>query len=110
MGEALRLKWVGHLWQSELLFLVFRGVATISSHRMTTGFGPFKLLTCGLLQKGWDHTPPKFFFREEPSFLVGTAIAMGIYSAMNIQINTQIGGGVNGVVIILTMGMGEWLT
>ena len=31
-----------------------------------------------------------------PSFLVGKAIAMGIHSAMNIQITKQIGGGVNG--------------
>ena len=28
--------------------------------------------------------------------MVGTAIAMGIYSAINIQITEQIGGGVNG--------------
>ena len=33
---------------------------------------------------------------KEPSFLVGTAIARGIHSAMNIQIAKQIGGGVNG--------------
>ena len=32
---------------------------------------------------------------QEPSFLVGTAIGMGINSAMNIQITKQIGGGVN---------------
>ena len=67
-----------------------------SSTCMTTGFGPFELLTGGLLQKGWDHSPAKFCFCEEPSFLVGTAIAMGIYSAINIQITKQIGGGVNG--------------
>ena len=32
----------------------------------------------------------------EPSFLVGTAIAMGIHSGMNIVITKHIGGGVSG--------------
>ena len=36
--------------------------STLSVHRMTTGFGPFELLTCGLLQRGWDHSPPKACF------------------------------------------------
>ena len=49
----------------------------------------------GLLQKGWEHSPPKFCF-EEPSFLVGTAIAMGIHSAVNIRATKQIWGWVNG--------------
>ena len=40
--------------------------------------------------------------------MVGKAIAMGINSAINIQITKQIGGGVNGW--ILTRGMSEWLT
>ena len=39
--------------------------------------------------------------------MVGTAIAMGIHSGMNIRITKQIGGG---VIIILTRGMGEQLT
>ena len=34
-------------------------VCTLSDDRMTTGFGPFELLTCGLLQRGRDHSPPK---------------------------------------------------
>ena len=43
--------------------------------------------------------------------MVGTAIAMGIHSGMNIQITEQIGGGsMGGVNIILTRGMGERLT
>ena len=29
--------------------------STLSDHRMTTGFGPFELPTCGLLQRGRDH-------------------------------------------------------
>ena len=31
------------------------GVATLSGHRMTTGFSPFELPTRGLVQKGRDH-------------------------------------------------------
>ena len=75
--------WVGHLWlkwagkfyvqQSKVLF-IFEEYAqksagqgsTLSGHRMTTGFDPFELPTCGLLQGGWDHFPPKACF-EEPS-------------------------------------------
>ena len=59
--------------------------------RMTTGFGPFELPTRGLLQKGRDHSPPKVCF-EEPSFSLARS-AMGIRSAVNIQITKQIGGG-----------------
>ena len=36
--------------------------STLSGPRMTTGFGPFELLTRGLLQKGRDHSPPKACF------------------------------------------------
>ena len=36
--------------------------STLSDHRMTTGFGPFELPTCGLLQRGQDHSPPKARF------------------------------------------------
>ena len=35
-----------------------QGIA-LSSHRMTSGFGPSELPTSGLLQKGQDHSPPK---------------------------------------------------
>ena len=65
--------------------------STLSGHRMTTDFGPFELLTHGLLQKGRDHSPPKACF-EEPSFWLAHS-TMGIHSAMNIQITKQIGGG-----------------
>ena len=44
-----------------------------------------------LLQKGRDHSPPKVRF-EEPSFWLAHS-AMGIHSAINIQITKQIGGG-----------------
>ena len=64
---------------------------TLSGPRMTTGFGPFELPTRGLLQKGRDHSPPKVCF-EEPSFWLAHS-AMGIHSAINIQITKQIGGG-----------------
>ena len=36
--------------------------STLSDHRMTTGIGPFELPTCGLLQRGQDHSPPKACF------------------------------------------------
>ena len=42
--------------------------STLSDPRKTTGFGPFKLLTHGSLQKGWDHTTPKAFVEESSSF------------------------------------------
>ena len=38
--------------------------STLSGPRMTTGFGPFKLPTRGLLQKGRDHSLPKVCFEE----------------------------------------------
>ena len=78
------LKWVGQLWQSELLFLGdtlentgLQG-STLSGHCMTTSFSAFELPTCGLLQKGQDHSLPKACF-EEPSFWVG------IHSSMNLH-------------------------
>ena len=64
--------------------------STLSGHHMTTGFGPFELPTRYLLQKGRDHSPPKVCF-EEP--LVGTAIAVGIHSAMNIHTTKKMGMG-----------------
>ena len=36
--------------------------STLSDYRMTTGFSPFELPTCGLLQRGRDHSPPKACF------------------------------------------------
>ena len=42
--------------------------STLSGPCMTTGFGPFELPTLGLLQKGWDHSPPKFCFMRSPAF------------------------------------------
>ena len=80
MGH-LWLKWVGHLdlngWDIYSLdgwgsygkvssFFFGRDAqtglqgSTLSGHRMTMGFGPFKLPTRGLLQKGQDHSPSKF--------------------------------------------------
>ena len=118
MGGAFRPKWVGHLqlrWvgqlrQSEFLFLGryaqkntgFQG-STLSGHRMTTGFGTFELPTRGLLQKEWDHSPPKCCFVRSPAFWLAT-IAIGIHSAMNTRITKQIGGGVKGEVIVILTG------
>ena len=86
--------------------------SSLSCPRMTTGFGPFELPTRGLLQKGRDHSPPKICF-EEPSFWLAHR-AMGIHSAINIQITKQIGVGAQWVELsyqlIITRGMGERLT
>jgi len=35
--------------------------STLSDHRMTTGLVPFNY-QCGLLQRGWDHSPTKACF------------------------------------------------
>ena len=42
--------------------------STLSGPRMTTGFSPFELPTRGLLQKGRDHSLPKFCFVRSPAF------------------------------------------
>ena len=69
---------------------------------MTTGFGPFELPTCGLLQRGWDHSPPKacFFLFQESSSLSQD------YKYTEAKQN---GGGTEWVelFITLTRGMGE---
>ena len=70
-----------------------------SSHNH--GFGPFEHLTCGLLPKGRDHSPPEFCFVRSPAFWWFTVL--WIFRLL------QIGGGVNGW-MILTSGMGERLT
>ena len=58
------------------LLLVCHTVSQIGDmlHHMTTVFGPFKLLTCSLLQKGWDHFPPKTFSEKSSSCFVLTDI------------------------------------
>ena len=38
--------------------------SSLSDHRKTTGFSPFKLPTHNPLQKGQDHSPPKAFLEE----------------------------------------------
>ena len=41
----------------------------LSGHHMTIGFGPFEFLTRGLLQRGWDHSPPRLgFYLKSPAF------------------------------------------
>ena len=49
------------VWKYARKITGFQG-STLSDHRMTTGFGPFELPTCGLLQRGQDHSPPKACF------------------------------------------------
>ena len=73
MGGAFRvwlwLKWVGQLWQRKLLFRLetcsknagLQG-SNLPDNCMTTGFGPFELPTCELLQRGRGHSPPKACF------------------------------------------------
>ena len=67
-------KWVGHLWVKWMGHNFFQEMlkntglqgSTLSGPCMTTGFGPFELLTRGLLQKGRDHSLPKFCFVRSP--------------------------------------------
>ena len=56
--------------------------STLSDHRMITGFGPFELPTCGLLQRGRDHSPPKACFLFEES---SSRCSVGFQSTINIQ-------------------------
>ena len=44
--------------------------STLSGPCMSTGFGPFEFPTSGLLQKGRDHSPPKFCFVSPAFWLV----------------------------------------
>ena len=78
--------------------------STLSDHRMTTGFGPFELPTCGLLQRGRDHSPPKVCFIWGAQLLVGFQSIISI-----ITVAKQNGGGVEWVELFikLTKGMGE---
>ena len=71
--------------------------STLFGPHMTTGFGPFELPTRGLLHKGRYYSPPKVCF-EEPSFWLAHS-AMGIHSAINIQITKQIGGGAQWTIV-----------
>ena len=41
--------------------------STISDHHMIIGFGPFELLTCGLLQRGRTTPHLRLVLFEEPS-------------------------------------------
>ena len=73
MGWVFRTYGVAHLngWDShgKLLFSfgkMLRNAGlqgnTLSGHHMTTGFGTFEPLTSGLLQRGWERSPPKACF------------------------------------------------
>ena len=44
--------------------------SSLSDHRKTTGFGPFKLPTRSPLQKGQDHSPPKAFLEESSTWFI----------------------------------------
>ena len=75
MGRTFMAKWVGQLWKSELLFPFGRGKGgyvslknaglqenTLSGYCMTTGFSPFEIPICVLLQRGQKYSPPKACF------------------------------------------------
>jgi len=47
-------------------------MSTLFSRRMTTGFSPFELPTCGLLQKKVEPLPPKACFEDPRSWLAVT--------------------------------------
>ena len=59
IGGAVMAKWV-IVFLGDMLkkALVFRGVPFPVIAWPRTGFGPFELPTCGLLQKGWDKQAP----------------------------------------------------
>ena len=77
--------------------------STLSDPCMTTGFSPFELPTCGLLQKGQDHSPPKFCFVRRPAFwLAQLLLGFGLLNKVGV-------GSMGGVIIILTREMGERL-
>ena len=77
MGGAVMAKWV----------IVFRRYAQLKTswssgeypfwHHITMAF---EILTCGLLQKGWDHSPPKACFEEPSSWLTFSSQPMSYYA------------------------------
>ena len=80
---------------------------------MTTGFGPFELPTCGLLQRGRDHSPPKacFINLRSPAFGWVSKYCEYTVAKQNYEytVAKQNGGGAEWVelFITLTKGMGE---
>ena len=81
MGGTFVTKWAGHLsingWGSngKLLFCLeicsknagLQG-STLSDHRMTAGFGPFELPTCGHYREGGTTPNLRLVLFEESSF------------------------------------------
>ena len=62
--------------------------SSLSDHRKATGFGPFKLPTCSLLQKGRDHSPPKAFLRGVQHlfrFRIPGHLALAIFSVPDVD-------------------------
>ena len=94
MGH-LWVKWMGSYFFREMLKNTGLQGSTLFGPCMTIGFGPFELPTRGLLQKGRDHSPPKFYFVRSPAFWL-VQLLLGAFRAINIQIAKQIGGGVDG--------------
>ena len=76
MGGAFRV-WLWLIWVDSYDKLLFcleicsknAGLQgnTLSDHRMTTGFGPFELPTCELLQRGGTTPHIRLVLFEEPS-------------------------------------------
>ena len=119
LGCGYSLNGWGQLWQRKLLFRLeicsknagLQG-STLSGHRMTTGFSPFELPTCGLLQRGRDHSPPKACFIWGAQ-LFGWLSKYYEYTVAKqnneYTVAKQNGGGAEWVklFITLTKGMGE---
>ena len=59
--------------------------SSLSDHRKATGFGPFKLPTCSLLQKGRDHSPPKALLRGVQHLFQFTWASLAIFSVPDVD-------------------------
>ena len=87
----------------------FLGDAQTPPLQKKTGDYPFQSLhhgfrslwTPNLLQKGWDHFPPKACFKWRAQ------LSVGIHRAMSILITKQIGGGSQWVELVIVKGTSE---
>ena len=100
----------GHSWRSSYdkisccFMLKNAGLqeSTLSNHCITTGF---ELLTCGLLQRGWDYFPPKVCFSLGAELSLLAFTVLWIYNSY--KQNRGRAERWSYLYFILTRGMGE---